>query len=407
MIHRFNYTHIRKACIIVFFVLGSVSMAYCQQLQAGQPTTNNWELGLNVGTLGYFGDVNTSKNVISQLKMGYGLSLSKQISPLFGVRGNLLIGKLKGKTDSNLEFSSDLVEAMINASINLSTLCWGTDRNQLINIYGLAGIGLGNFNGSTVNRNTGEVIHSFGHHSGKGINGYEVGGLGNIGLYVDLDLGSNMKATIESTFKFTTDDKLDGIVSGFKHDVYNYTALGIAYKFPVGQKYKRNARAESVLPPIINPSVPEKKVQPNVTIQESKKVDSIIKPVVEKEVKKETSMQPADTVDLIANKIEKLMAKNIRKEESSTSNMDSYTGYKVQIFAAQKSMAVEKVKAKYPFSTNIRIDKVNSLYHCSIGSFATFKDANKFSIGLHKKKGLQKTFVVYFKNGKRVGMVKK
>ena len=429
MNHRFNFVRIKKAFILSFFVLGSICVALGQQTQPGQSTSNNWQVGFNMGTLGYFGDVNTSKNIVSHMKMGFEFTLSKQISPLFGIKGDLLIGKLQGKTDSNLEFNSDLVEAMINASINFSTLCWGENRNQMINIYGLAGLGLGNFNGSTINKNTGATVHSFGHDSGKGINGYEIGGLGNLGVCVDFDLGNNMKATIESAFKFTADDKLDGVVSGFSHDVYNYTSLGIAYKFPTGQKYKRNARSESVIPPIIKPTVPEKKEQPSAAIQEAKKVDSIIKPLVaQKEIKKEADVQSPDSVDMMAKKIEQLMAKNSKKDElpadrseadrkakdakaikpaASTDDMDSYTGYKVQLFATQKSMPVEKVKAKYPFSTSIRVDKANNLFHCSIGTFATFKEANKYSLGLHKKKGLQKTFVVYFKNGKRIGLVKK
>jgi len=87
--------------------------------------------------------------------------------------------------------------------------------------------------------------------------------------------------------------------------------------------------------------------------------------------------------------------------------MDSYTGYKVQLFATQTNIDEEKIKTKYPFSTHIRIDKVNKLYHCSIGLFKTFREANKYSLALHKKKGLQKTFVVLFKNGKRIGLVRK
>lgn len=428
MNHRFNYLNIRKVYLIAILVFGSVHLAYSQQSLPGQQSDNNWKLGLNIGMLGYFGDVNTAKNITSQLNMGYGLSLAKQISPLFGLKGNLLIGKIKGKTDSHLEFNSDLIEAMINASFNFSQLCWGDKHNQMINVYGLIGLGLGNFNGSTINTSTGALIRSFGHHSGGGISGYEVDGIGNIGLCLDLDLGSNLNATIESAFKFTSDDKLDGIVSGFKYDAYNYTSLGIAYKFPLSQKYKKSAKAASVLPPLIISTVPEKKIEPTVPVLETKKVDSVIKPIAPKiEEKKENNVPANDSVDLLVNKLEKQMAKNIKKDElpsdsnqandksaeskksksSVSTGNDFYTGYKVQLFATLKSMDVEKIKAKYSFATNIRIDKVNKLYHHSIGTFATFQQANKFSLGLHKKKGLQKTFVVYFKNGKRIGMVNK
>lgn len=404
----------------------SSTIAFGQQTQSGQVLSNNWQFGLNMGMLGYFGDVSTPKDLSSQLKnsvdFGFGGSLSKQISPLFGLKGDLLIGKLKGGNKTNLAFNSDLIETMINATLNFSELCWGAQHNQLINIYGVLGVGVSNFNGSTINTSTGAVIRSFGHHKGNGIGGYEIDGVGNIGLCLDLDLWKNVKATVESAFKFLSGDKLDGVVSGFKYDAYNYTSLGIAYTLPQTHKHKVKVSDNPILPPLLKPSAPEEKVKQEVTEQVTKNVDTIVQPVT---VKADVNSQSPELVDSLANKIEKLMVKDSKKNEIPadrfrnedngdtkksklySDNMDSYTGYKVQILASQKKMESQRVKAKYSFATNIRIDKANKLYHCSIGTFATFKEANKFSNSLHKKKGLQKTFVVYFLNGKRVGPVKK
>lgn len=429
---RFNFVWIKKAFIIAFLLLQCSTMVYSQQTETGKPASYNWEVGFNLGMLSYLGDVSQPKDPSSLLTnstdFGYGLSLAKQITPLFGVKGNLVLGKLKGKANSsNFTFNSDLVEAMINASVNFSELCWGANRKQLVNVYGLVGLGVGNFNGSTVNKSTGAIIRSFGHHEGGGINGYEIDGIGNLGLSVAIKLGSNVNATIESAFKFTSDDKLDGVSGGFKQDVYNYTSFGIAYKLPLSKNHKGVRNDNILLPSLIKSNEPEAKVIQNVPAQETKKIDSIIKPVEQKvEIKNEVENQSPDLVDSLANKIEKMMAK--KKDEpsadrvktddnaaesknvkpvTSSGNMDSYTGYKVQLFATQKSMDAKVIKQKYPFATNIRVDKIYKLYHCSIGSFATFKEANKFSNNLHKKKGLQKAFVVYFKNGKRVGSVKK
>lgn len=432
MTYLFNLAQIRKLLIVVFFLFESSILTYGQQIQTQQHSLNSWELGLNIGLLGYFGDVSTPKDISSQMSnsidVGYSLSLSKQLSPLFGLKGSLLMGKLKGKNNSDLFFKSDLMEAMINATLNFSEICWGPNRNQLVNIYGLAGLGISNFNGSTTNTNSGTIIRTFGHNKGKGINGYELDGIGNIGLSVGLNLGGNIKAIIESTIKFTADDKLDGIINGFKYDAYNFTSFGVAYSFPLSHKQKSVDNAKNILPPLIKQSEPEKKVQPTIIVQEAKKTDTVAKPkVISKEIVKDGNSQASEEADSLANKIELMMskakkealpidrfkdehgAKEVDKARRSglSDNLDSYTGYKVQLFATQKRQDENLIKQKYPFATHIRIDKVNTLYHCSVGMFKTFKEANKFSLALHKKKGLQKTFVVYFKNGTRLGLIKK
>jgi len=240
MICRFKFNWISKAFVIAFLVLGSSTMAFSQQSKNGQDGYYNWEVGLNFGSLGFYGDVGTPKNLSSQLKTnfdaGCGISFSKQISPLFGIKGDFIMGNLKGQS-ALYTFQSDLIEADIDAMVNFSQLCWGINRKQLVTVYGLVGIGTSNFNGKTIDKSNGEIIHSFGLESGRGINGNKLECVANVGLCIAFDLGNNLKATVESAIKFTKDDNLDGIVSGFKYDSYNFTSFGIYYKLPLAKKH--------------------------------------------------------------------------------------------------------------------------------------------------------------------------
>lgn len=204
--------------LISFFILACNTVVFSQHYRTLQPNSDNWEIGINMGLIGFSNEDTSSKLKNSQL--GYGVSLSKQVSSLFGFKGHLLVGRLKGESP-DFTFNFKLIETVINASVNISNLCLGTNRNQLINVYGLVGIGYSNFDGRSVNIATG-VINDYGKHSGRGIFGYRLAGVGNLGLCVDFKLGNNFKATVESAFKFMNDNMLDGsTVVKSDYDSYN------------------------------------------------------------------------------------------------------------------------------------------------------------------------------------------
>lgn len=255
---KFNFAWIRNIFLIVFLVIESSTVVFSKQNSTLQPNSDNWEIGLNVGLIRYLGDVGTSSDFASRFKnnlnIGYGISLSKEISPLFGIKGNLLFGPINGESDikilagkitqdnagviTRVDLRSQLIGASINASVNLSNLFLGIDREQLINVYGLVGLGLANFNGEITDKITHVTYHAFGQHSGSGFNGYQIQGIGNLGLCFAIDIGRNLKASIESVYKFMKDDNLVDIGSNKDVDAYNYTSIGIAYKIPFGTNHQ-------------------------------------------------------------------------------------------------------------------------------------------------------------------------
>ena len=231
---KFNFVWIRITILICFFVFESISVAYSQHIKTLQPNSYNWEIGLNMGGVGLSNEEITPR--LKSCKLGYGVSISKQFTPLFGFKGHLLIGGLIGES-ADYSFNFKLIETAINGTVNISNLILGTDRNQLITVYGLVGIGYSNFDGNTVNLHTGD-INAFGYHSGKGIFGYRLAGIVNLGLSVEYILNNNFNATFESAFKFMKDRLLDGAVVRSDYDSYNYTSIGIAYKIPFSKNHQ-------------------------------------------------------------------------------------------------------------------------------------------------------------------------
>jgi hypothetical protein len=431
---RMNFVRLRGILVVVVLMFIS-AMGYGQQVLMPKSTVHPWEVGFNVGMTCYMGDISTVRDPFGQLKhnSGFGgeITLSKQVSSLFGFRGNLLIGKLHGLTGSGTQsFTSDLIETSLSASLNLSELIKGPDRKHKgYNVYGLLGLGLANFNGSSINTTNGTVIRSFGHHQGAGIGGYELDGIGNAGLYVDIDLGKNLKAIIASNFKFLSNDELDGINSGFKLDFYHYNSVGIAYTFakPKHQVVKVNT-SEAILPVVTKVVLPEVKEKSKEEVVAVKQPEPVAKPVIKPVVQNEQPNPPVEKKDSLVIKLEKqmaleaqkraLMAERLKAEakakEDAKNNPDglsanelSYSGYKVQILATQRVIDAKSILKKYTYATEIRIDKANKLNHCSIGSFTTFKAAKKFCDNLRIKRNLKYAFVVKFENGKRIGSVKK
>jgi opacity protein-like surface antigen len=394
-------------------------MVFAQTNEFEKGIKNNWQVGFNVGVLSYWGDVSSPKDLNNQLKYGtswgYGVSLSKQITPIWGIQGNILLGNLNatkpfyndGVTPLNLKFQSKLIEGNLNATINLTNLIYGYKPNRMVNAYGIIGLGLGNFEGQTTYL-TGGLKRAFGYGSGKGINGYEIDGIGNIGFGVNLKLKKQLFLKVETTMKFTPNDTLDGVHAGLNSDFYNFTSVGLIYKFSVGSGKKSNlAKADKLKANLIDKNGIKKPVfqdKPTET-----------KPT---EVKKTSNAPAPEKVDVKITPFEQSKkdkeneeAKNeFAKNEASKRVQDiesvkigDYSGYKVQILATQKSVTVAQVKRLYHISSDVRLDIDGGWHRFSVGTFSTFKAAHIYAKQLMLKHRIHGAFVVLFRDGIRVG----
>src|ERR1035437_7332896 len=247
--------------------------------------SNRWLIDVNGGSTQYWGNLK-SRNLGTTLKhpvtLGYGIVLTRQISPVISIRGQFLMGNLKGRKEllsndssADLNYHSDSLEGNITVKMSFTDLIMCYKPNRSFTLYGLAGIGMSNFQGETINYNTGIPVNSLGYGSGKGINGYELDGMGTVGIGMTFRLSKACYLAFENSMKFIHENKLNEINSKIPFDLYGYSSLGLSYKFGLKNATKH--------PPVkISDQAKPKPVEVKKEVVPAPKVET--KPEVKKEV---------------------------------------------------------------------------------------------------------------------------
>ena len=223
--------------ILIFFLNISASAQSQVYSEDKVGFFSNWMINLNLGSNLFYGDIQQYRFAPykEDWRMAGGLILRKQISPVFGIGGQLLNGKLHGTkkifrdgAPANLKFKADIFEYNLHTTVNFSNLLWGYNTYRKLSFYGLIGIGFANWRSELLDYNTDKIL---------GRSGIPGGGFQNrttelvlpIGLGLNYNLSNNWGINLESTLRGVNSDMLDAKKGGFKYDIYNYTSLGITY----------------------------------------------------------------------------------------------------------------------------------------------------------------------------------
>lgn len=390
-----NITTIFKSIAILALLL-ICSNIYSQEIDFNKGLLKNWSVNLHVGNTQYFGDISNGSNPFSLLEYNtawaYGLGVSKQISPVFGIRSQFIKGRFKGRKDNysnrapaNLKFSADYFELNLNTTIDLFNLIMKYNSERRINLYGVFGLGLSHFQGESVNYKTNKLIRSFGNGMGNGLSGWQVEGMMYGGGGLKLRISKSFDAFGEITLKSIANDDLDGIVGGFKFDMFSYNCIGIAYNFGNASGKKKVIFEE----PKIQDIEPVKEADPAVVevVKEEPKV--IEPPVTNVEQKTEPVIieKPEPTPQPI-------VAKPITKE------------FKVQVMASKTKVDTKSIQKKFAITDDIREDYDGNWYRYSVGSQQELWKAKEDAKKLISKNKVYGAFVVGFKDGKRLNSYK-
>jgi len=258
-----NYQIVSKAIMIALLYLIPVALLSQNANHEkkadgtyGKPLVYQWYINLNGGITQSFCDIQSGNFHLDQLQgdaiaPAFGARLGKHISPVFGIYGSIMTGKLKGfNEDRDLEFETDLkYDAILGGTLSFSNLIFGY-KPRLINIYGTAGIGLANFTPTSFKRSTGEKMNDIFRQQaidnpsllspGQTPEQYanekaEVNNTSEamypVGIGADFRLNDRWDINLETTVRFFDSDKLDGYQSGDKGDAYYYTSVGVGYSF--------------------------------------------------------------------------------------------------------------------------------------------------------------------------------
>ena len=198
---------------------------------------DNLNLNVNAGTTLFYGDVHSKSPFQEDWKMGFGLGLRKQFSPIFAVGLQFLSTKIHGTVINwpngdiaNLKFDSDLTEFNLHTTFNFSNALFGYKPDRALNIYALAGFGIANWMTTLRNTTDNSVIEQYGV-SPNGGNAWTPSTVFPVGLGANITLTPNIGLNLESVYHITNSDNVDAYTAGNgANDSFLFTSLGLSFK---------------------------------------------------------------------------------------------------------------------------------------------------------------------------------
>ncbi len=247
--------NLRTLTIICLFIVALNVVSYGQTDKGTSNVKyNTWSATLSGGSMLFYGDLRqfdfypvTIKNSkdwyklpsgLSEYAGGFGVAISKQLSPIFGIQGMLEKGTLGGiRTTVNAHFNASILTYGINVKINFLPIFNPNLKSPKIAIYGIAGIGLCDFKTHEYSISSYTLLSSYGYGDFGGEKKTTTETVIPLGIGVKYKINNQFDIGIESTINNVNTDKLDArAVSGSAKDKYGYTALTLTYKIGKNEK---------------------------------------------------------------------------------------------------------------------------------------------------------------------------
>lgn len=232
----------------------------------GAPSYKYWYIQGFGGLMQFNGDL--SQNLVWNFKSSqngtygytgsgynYGLAIGKQFTRVIGLRLRVAHGQLQsevsgkyvkdqtapGNTLTNKWFRAFPWESDLQVTINWLNWILGYKPERVFSSYLIAGFGVDQTIGHTVNTLTGAPEEWIGQEdrpnnigNTSGIAGHDLMYKASAGLGFDFNIHKNWSIPIEFLWRWRGDDNLDMIEGGakeIKNDMYSSVTLGLTYKF--------------------------------------------------------------------------------------------------------------------------------------------------------------------------------
>ena len=376
--------------ILLLFLINDLS---AQRVQA-----NRWYVSGDGGISVFFGDVKRYDYIPdwespSEMQPMFALSMGKEISPIFRLRGQFLYGMLSGhKKSSRINFKSTMIGGHILTDINLIYLLtktrFGTNR---INIY--ASLGLGYMSWDS------KLYYDTPKPSGDIMAVSKTGDFSFPGsITVEYLFTQNFSIKAEGMLYVVTSDEIDAKVGGIKVDMINYNSLGVTYKFKTKKSSKHRRIKYALDPSLYEPIVEEAK--------EELVIEEVIEPQEEAvaiEPKVEEVIVETPAKFLIDHELE---SKAIEKEKWTPSDEEPWPEieFTVQILAAKNKKEVAVLQELFGVKDRI-IERYDGIwYRYSVGQFDMIWRARELRNVLRSKNKIDDAFIAVYKNNERVSL---
>lgn len=225
---------------IVILLSLMMPLAFYGQTKKASTFDRYLYLNGNAGITQYFGDLNSFDFYNAKVKPAYGFIMGYQFSPIFGVRGQFVNGKLLSeRKDHDLKLESSIVDGTLDLTLNLSNLIGGY-KDRTLSFYGFGGAGVSSFSSRLTKLSDGTFVQA----NGKGNTPFTainelvlpIGFGASFALAEKFDLNLEYRDCL-----LLSDDKLDMFKFGAPRDYYGYASLGLTYKFMPGANIKKMA----------------------------------------------------------------------------------------------------------------------------------------------------------------------
>jgi len=373
---------------------------------SGSGSLAKWSVNLSGGSSIFFGDIKQNRivpvsNYENEWRFGGALQAGYQVSPILGLRLQGLYAQLAGtRRPSNLYFESNYIEINLNGTISIRNIIGSFNAGQMWDVYFILGVGITNYNTELMELSTKKVVRKVGYGNGVGFGGRTMEGVLVGGMGLKIRLSDKWDINLESANRGMNSDRMDGKESGFKYDIYNYSSLGVTYKF--GKKRTTQSRESN---------------------QDFNYFESRKKPENERPVEtpvKDQPVQPAE-IDMLfvappilsqpveppKEEKEKPVIVVVEEEPYQAPQekpMVQGIEYRVQIRAKYgNAISIAKLSDMYNLSASqIKQNTHNGFYIYTVGSYSTYEGARERRNELRTYNGIVDAFVVAFKNGERL-----
>lgn len=226
--------------VMSLMLLAVIMMPALSRAQEKQGKSDNFNgygyLGINGGVSQYFGDLNKDDFFNKKPGWGAGFLGGYQISPVFGLRGQFITGRLKSeRTDTHFQkLDSKYIDLGLDLTININELFGKYNPDRLINFYLFGGPAFSSYHSLVTDLSGTKLTETDGR-----TNEFVV----PIGAGVALRLAKMVDLNIEYGDHFTfNDDKLDFLATTDPRDHYSYASAGLTFKL-----YKKDTDRDGII----------------------------------------------------------------------------------------------------------------------------------------------------------------
>lgn len=384
--------------IMLLFAPSTCTLA--QTISGNSKPDSYWEFGINGGITQFYGDLWNGKiftdfNETDKWRYGVGFTLKKQFSAVFGLRTQALKGELSGENKNfDARFNSNFLEFNLSTTINISNLMNQNKPNRTVSLYAILGAGFTNYYSTTYGYNNDVIIAQKDLNNEKIMEFSYVGGLG-----LNFRLGKHWAIQLETANRLLQSDVIDITDNGRKSDIYNYTSIGLQFRF--GKAKKKVRLNNEFSPGEINKQVIEDN-QPKIQAEKDAEKTEVNKPV--NTTRKQQAVPPPKESDV--RKAEIIKKDNSQelvksdKQHSQTPNPE----YRVQIRACLQCRIDKKhLGLRYNLDPYlIKEDSFGNYNIYTIGSFATYQEAKLAKNQIIEINKITDAFIVAFSKGIRL-----